>query len=58
MILTVDDQMDAYWDVQAVTAIKEALEEERNHRCQPDMPPCPDCQARQEAEDDREYVNQ
>ena len=26
-----------------------------NHRCPSDMPPCPDCQALEEEEDDREY---
>lgn len=28
---------------------------EKPHRCPPDMPPCPDCQATEEEEDSKEY---
>ena len=52
---TVDDQMDAFWDVQAVTAMREIAEEARTHRCPPDMPPCPACEDREEEECYREF---
>ncbi len=51
-MMTVDDELDVWWDVQACVAMKR--EEEDNHRCPPDMPPCHDCEARQEEEDERD----
>ncbi len=53
--MTIDDEMDARWDVLANDIIQQRTEEERTHRCPSNMPPCPDCQAIEEHEDEREY---
>lgn len=53
--MTVDDELDARWDVLANDIIQAGIVEERSHRCPPDMPPCPDCQAVEEAEDEKEF---
>lgn len=52
--MSVDDQLDQWYDVQAVAAMMELAGRPR-HRCPPDMPPCPDCQAIEEEEDEREF---
>lgn len=50
-----DTELEMWWDVQAVQAARERSEEQRTHRCPPDMPPCPDCQAIDEDEDEVEF---
>jgi hypothetical protein len=52
-LFDVDAELDAWWDGQAVEAANYAAS--NPHRCPMDMPPCPDCQAIQEEEDEREY---
>jgi hypothetical protein len=53
MELTVDDEMDQWWDANYGTGF---VPDPRDvhHVCPPDSPPCPDCQARQEEEGERE----
>lgn len=58
MILNADEELDAWHLANAEAAGRRQAAEEAAHRCPPDMPPCPVCQARQEAEDEREYGNQ
>ena len=50
-----DDELTAWYEVQAAGAHKRWLEEQERHRCPLDMPPCPECQAREEEEDSLEY---
>lgn len=48
-----DAERDAYHEAWAADmAVREA---EERHKCPPDMPPCPECQAIEEAEDEREF---
>lgn len=43
-----DDELTAWQEIQAMDAVLRAREERHNHRCPADMPPCPECQAREE----------
>lgn len=50
-----DAELTAWYEVQAADAHQAYLDEEANHRCPADMPPCPNCQAKEEVEDEREF---
>lgn len=52
----VDSELQAWQEVNAeADGLLQRSKNER-HRCPMDMPPCPECEARYEEEDDREYV--
>ncbi len=54
----VDSDLDAWHDVQAVAFRASAVRERATHRCAANVPPCPECQDAEEAEDKREFAGQ
>lgn len=57
-VIDPDAELDAWWDAQVVAAMKARDHEQKHHRCPSNMPPCPDCQAKEEEEHDKEYESQ
>ncbi len=51
-----DSELTAWWEAQAADAWRAASCEPR-HRCPPDMPPCPECQEREDEEAWLDYDN-
>jgi hypothetical protein len=50
LTMDADDELTAWQEVQAMDAVLLQREKNLNHRCPPDMPPCPECQQKDDDE--------
>ena len=51
-----DGELDGWHEVQAEAFGRWKAEEDARHRCTPSMPPCPECQERDDYECERDHA--